>query len=58
MSGAAAADDGYLGGAGFAVDYFVGDVALDGGIGVGDGKEGGVDKVRRVVDEVFCCGYY
>lgn len=36
-----------------AVDYFVGDVALDGGVCVRDGQEGGVDEVGGVVDEMF-----
>ena len=57
MAAAAAGDDGDLGSAVFAVDYLVGDVALHGGVCVGDGEEGGGDEVGWVVDEVFRCRY-
>jgi hypothetical protein len=46
VAGAAAGEDGDLRvGAGFAVDYLVGDVALHGGIKVRDAEECGGDEV-------------
>lgn len=54
VAAAAAGDDGDLGRAGgLAVDDFVGDVALQRGVCVGEGEEGGGDEVGWVVDEVF-----
>lgn len=55
VAGAAAGDERDLrGGRRGEVDDFVGDVALYGGVGVGNREEGGVHEVGRVVDEVFC----
>lgn len=56
VAAAAAGDEGDLRGGergGGQVDYFVGEVALYGGVGVGEGEEGGGDEVGGVVDEVF-----
>lgn len=53
MAAAAAGYDGDLGGAVFAVDDFVFNVALHGGVCAGDGEEGSGDEVGWVVDEVF-----
>ena len=56
MPAAAAGDEGdVFGGGGGGVDDFVGSVEGEGGVGEGNGVEGGVDEVGWVVDEVFCC---
>jgi hypothetical protein len=39
---------------GFDVDYLAREIARYRGIGEGDGGEGRVDEMGRVVDEVFC----
>jgi hypothetical protein len=54
MTTAAAGDYAYLRCAILAVDDFVRDVALYGGICVRYAEESGIDEVRWVVDEVFC----
>ena len=56
MPAAAARHDGHLGRAVFAVDDFVGNVALHRGVGVRDAEQGRVDEVGGVMDEVFGCG--
>ncbi len=55
MAGASARDDGDLGfcGVGTEVDDFVLGVEGGGGVGEGDGFEGGEDEVGWVVYEVF-----
>lgn len=40
---------------GLEVDRFVGEVAGYGGVGAWDRREGRIDQVGRIVDEVFCC---
>jgi hypothetical protein len=51
---AAAGDDADLWAGRGGVDYLVLDVAVDGGVGVGDALQSGGDEVGGVVDEVFC----
>lgn len=53
MAGATAGDDADLWTGRGGVDDFVLDVAVDGGVGVGDALQSGGDEVGGVVNEVF-----